>query len=151
MVVAMAQMMLLRTDAQILDVSLQVARMVTWVGSCVVISVVIAWLVLRETQSPTAMYVALIVTRLPASLLAPRLAREQVPHLPGAGRGLGATAVGLAACVALAAVISLTGPLAEIALSLAATAGLAAVVHAHVLTPDARTWLLARTGRGEPS
>ena len=148
MVVAMAQMMLLRTDAQILDVSLQVARMVMWVGSCIVISVVIAWLVLRETQSPTAMYVALVASRLPASLLAPRLARQQVPHLPGLSRGLGAIAVGLAACVALAGLISPTGSLVETILSLAALAGITAFVYFYVLTPDAREWLLQRARQG---
>lgn len=151
MVVAMAQMMLLRTDAQILDVSLQVARMVLWVGSCVVFSVVIAWLVFRETQSPTAMYVALIAARLPASLLAPRLARQQVPHVPGAGRGLAAIAVGLAVSVALAGLISPTGTLVETGLSLSAVAGLTALVYAYVLTPDARQWLLKRARQGEPS
>lgn len=151
MVVAMAQMMLLRTDAQILDVSLQLARMVLWVGSCVVISVVIAWLVFRETQSATAMYVALIAARLPASVLAPRLAREQVPHAPGVSRGLGAIAGGLAACVALAGLIAQTGPMVETALSLAALAGLTALVHAYVLTPDARQWLLKRPRQGETS
>ncbi|RYC05808.1 oligosaccharide flippase family protein [Nocardioides zhouii] len=147
MVVAMAQVMLLRTDAQILDVSLQVARMVMWVGSSLLVSVVIAWLVLRETESATAMYVALIAARLPASLLAPRLAREQVPHVPGAGRGLVAVVVGLASCVALGAVVSPAGPLVEIAVSVVALAGPTALVHAYVLTPDARRWLRNRTGQ----
>ena len=151
MVIAMAQMMLLRTDAQILDVSLQVARMVLWVGSSIVLSVVIAWLVFRETQSATAMYVALIAARLPASLLAPRLAREQVPHAPGVSRGLGAAAGGLAACAALAALLEQTGPLVETVLALAALAGLTALVQAYVLTPDARQWLLKRARQGETS
>ena len=151
-VVAMAQMMLLRTDAQILDVSLQVARMVLWVGSCIVISVVIAWLVFRETQSATAMYVALIAARLPASLLAPRLAREQVPHLPGVeprprcnSRRPG--------CLRGARRSSSRRPaaLVETVLSLAALAGLTALVHAYVLTPDAREWLLKRARQGETS
>jgi O-antigen/teichoic acid export membrane protein len=151
MVVAMAQVMLLRTDAQILDVSLHVARMVTWVGSCLLLSVVVAWLVLRQTESATAMYVALILARLPASLLAPRLAREQVPHAPGAGRGLGAVVVGLASCVALSALISPAGTLVEIALALTALAGLSALVHAYVLTPDGREWLRNRAGPGATS
>ena len=148
MVVAMAQVMLLRTDAQVLDVSLQVARMVMWVGSSLVVSVVIAWLVLRETESAIAMYVALIVARLPASLLAPRLAREQVPHPADTGRGLGAVVVGLASCVALGAVLSPAGALVEVTLSVAALTGLAAIVHAYVLTPDARRWLRNRGGQG---
>jgi hypothetical protein len=151
MVVAMAQMMLLRTDAQILDVSLQVARMVMWVGSCIIVSVVIAWLVLRETQSPTAMYAALVVARLPASLLAPRLAREHVPHLPGVGRGLGVTAGALAACVVLARVLAPAGAVVEIMVSLTALAGLVALVYVNVLTPDARQWLLERARQGETS
>ena len=148
MVVAMAQAMLLRTDAQILDVSLQVARMVTLVGTCIVLSVVIAWLVLRETQSPAAMYVALVAARLPASLLAPRLAREQVPHRPAAWRGLGAVVVGLASCVALAALLAPAGPVVGVVVSVTALVGLAVVVHTWVLTPDARDWLLSRAGRG---
>ena len=148
MVVAMAQTMLLRTDAQILDVSLQIGRLVTWVGSSILLGVVVAWLVLRETQSPAAMYVALIAARLPATLLAPRLAREKVPHLPGAARGLGAIAVGLASCVALAALLAPAGTLVEVIVSVAALVGLAAAVHAWVLTPDARQWLHNRASRG---
>jgi O-antigen/teichoic acid export membrane protein len=148
MVVAMAQTMLLRTDAQILDVSLQVARMVTLVGTCVVLSVVVAWLVLRETQSPVAMYVALVAARLPASVLAPRLAREQVPHEPAAWPGLAAIAVGLTACAALAALVPPTHAWVEVVVSVVALAGLAVAVHAWVLTPDAREWLLSRAGRG---
>jgi O-antigen/teichoic acid export membrane protein len=151
MVVSMAQVMLLRTDAQILDVSLQVARMVTWVGSTLLLSVVVAWLVLRETDSATAMYVALIVTRLPASLLAPRLAREQVPHPAGTPRGLGTVAAGLAACAGTCWAISPAGAVVEVVLSLVALAGLAAVVHAYVLTPDARQWLHNRARQGAPS
>ena len=151
MVASMAQVMLLRTDAQIVDVSLEVARMVLWVGSCILISVVIAWLVFRETQSATAMYAALVAARLPASLLAPRLARERVPHARRENSGTVVIIVGLAACVALTGLISPAGWLVEAAVSLAALAGLVAVVHAVVLTPDARQWLRQRAGQGEPS
>lgn len=151
MVVAMAQVMLLRTDAQILDASLQVARMVMWVGSSLLVSVVVAWLVLRETESATAMYVSLIAARLPASLLAPRLAAEQVPHAAGVGRGLGAVVLGLAGCAATCWAISPAGPLVEVVLSVIALAGLTFLVHTYVLTPDARQWLRSRTGQGATS
>jgi hypothetical protein len=151
MVVSMAQVMLLRTDAQILDATLEVARLVVWVGSCVLLSVAVAWLVFRETQSATAMYAALVATRLPASLLAPRLSRQQVPHAPGLRRGTVATAAGLASCVALAGLLSPAGRLVEVGLSLTALAALTALVHAFVLTPDARQWLVRRAHQEGPS
>ncbi|MBB3912709.1 oligosaccharide flippase family protein [Sphingomonas desiccabilis] len=103
MVAVLLQLALIRFDAQVQDIGLQIGSKVLWGCACAVLSFGLAAAAYWWTTSITMMFAGLLIGRLPLNIVYRRLVRRIVPDEKGgiisqaAGTGLlaGSTAVSL--------------------------------------------------------
>lgn len=136
MVALMIQLALIRFDAQVQDVGLQIGRKVLWGSLGATVSLITAGAVYTATSDVALMFVGLLAGRLPLSFIFPRQVDRLIPGTGTDWRGLAGMTAILLATAGLAALWQPQG-FAEFVLAGLIGPGLAALGAAFVILKPA--------------
>lgn len=145
MVIAFLQLSHMRLEAQIQDVGLNISKKVLVALAAMFLSLLFAGLLYIAFGSLESIYVGLIIGRLPASILLPRLVSDLVPISPYHWRGIAVLSAVVAVSIFLEPFINPQGWLALALTAAAASIGLTGIALLFIISSETRSLIHGRT------
>ncbi|UPK25702.1 polysaccharide biosynthesis protein [Bradyrhizobium sp. 195] len=145
MVIAFLQLSHIRLEAQIQDVGLNISKKVLVALAATVVSLLLAGLLFLVFGSLESIYLGLIIGRLLASILLPRLVSGLVPIPAYHWRGIGVLAMVVAASIFAAPFVNPHGWLALLLTAAMAFVVLTGIALAFIVSRETRSLIFGRT------